>query len=65
MVAELKSVYGITIDAQTIQSRMHEAGYRECVERRKPLMKKSGRWKCATQARKHQMKNKEFWHSIL
>ncbi|CAF3569100.1 unnamed protein product, partial [Rotaria sp. Silwood2] len=65
MAAELKSEYGVTINAQTIRNRKHEAGYRGCVARRKPLIKKSSRWRRVIWARKHQMKNKEFWHSIL
>ena len=53
MVAELKSEYGITINAQTVRNRMHEAGYRGCVARRKPFIKKSSRWRGVIWARKH------------
>ena len=65
MAIGLKNECGITINAQTIRNRMHEVGYRGCVARRKPIIKKSSRWRRVTWARKHRMMNKEFWHSIL
>ena len=60
MAAELKSEYGIITNAQTVRNRMHEAGYRGCVARRKPYIKKSNRWRRVIWPRRHQMKNKEF-----
>ena len=60
IATELKSEYEITINAQGIRNRMHGAGYREYVARRKPMIKKSSRWRYVIWSRKHQMKNKKF-----
>lgn len=53
MASELRHEYEITISPQTIRNRMHEAGYRGCVARKKPLIKKASRWRRVLWAREH------------
>ncbi|CAM4989096.1 unnamed protein product, partial [Rotaria socialis] len=65
MALDLKNNYETSISPQTIRNRMHEIGYRGCVARKKPLLKKSHRRKRVLWAREHSFKSKEFWNSIL
>jgi len=65
MALELKTNYQVSISSQTVRNRMHEAGYRGCVARKKPLIKKSNRRKRVLWSREHLSKPKEFWNSIL
>ena len=60
---DLKNNYQTSITPQTIRNRMHEIGYRGCIARRKPFVKKSNRYKRVLWAREHLSKPKEFWHS--
>ena len=62
---DLKNNYQTSITPQTIRNRMHEIGYRGCIARRKPFVKKSNRYKRVLWAREHLSKPKEFWHSVL
>ncbi|CAF4789727.1 unnamed protein product [Rotaria sp. Silwood2] len=62
---DLKNDYQTSISPQTIRNRMHEIGYKGCIARKKPLLKKSNRRKRVLWAREHLSKSKDFWNSIL
>ncbi|CAF3239743.1 unnamed protein product [Rotaria socialis] len=62
---DLKRDHNISITAQTVRNRMHEVGYRGCIARKKPFIKKLNKRKRVCWAREHFPKPKEFWNSIL
>ncbi|CAF3935129.1 unnamed protein product [Rotaria sp. Silwood1] len=62
---DLKNNYETDMTPQTIRNRMHEIGYNGRIARKKPLIKKSNRYKRVLWAREHLSKSKEFWNSVL
>ena len=62
---DLKNNYQTSITPQTIRNRMHEIGYRGCIARRKPFVKKSNRYKRVLWAREHLSKPRVLAFSFV
>ncbi|CAF3709059.1 unnamed protein product [Rotaria sp. Silwood1] len=55
----------VSVSPQTIRNRMYEIGFRGCIARKKPFIKKSNRRKRVLWSREQLLKPMEFWNSIL
>ena len=65
MKAVIETEFGIIISEQTVRRRLHEAGFKGRVARKKPYIDKTNRMKCIQYAKKYREKPLCFWDRVL
>ena len=63
--AVIETEFGIIISEQTVHRRLHEAGFKGRVARKKPYVDKTNRMKRIQHAKKYREQSVYFWDQVL
>ena len=62
--AVIETEFEIIISKQTVRRRLHEAGFKGCVARKKPYVDKTNRMKCIQYAKRYREQPLCFWDQV-
>ena len=63
--SSVKAEFGIIISEQMVRRRLHEAGFKGHVARKKPYVDKTNRMKCIQYTKKYREQSLCFWDQVL